>query len=255
MKIDPSIIVAPGKPFSLGKHDPEHTGAYEDKQAAKERLAENIPAMAEMQDKLYAAHRHSLLIIFQAMDAAGKDGTIKHVMSGINPEGCHVVSFKQPSVMELSHDYLWREMRELPERGMIGIFNRSYYEEVIIARIHPTIVLRQNIPGVDSADDIKKQFWLDRYESINNFERYLTGNGTRIIKFFLHLSKKEQKKRFLERIDNPSKNWKITLADIQERISGTTIRSVRGGDHRHVDENRPPGISFRPTINGRCARS
>jgi PPK2 family polyphosphate:nucleotide phosphotransferase len=217
MKIDPSITVQPCKPLKLRNHDPAYTGGYADKQVAKDRLAENIRAMTRMQDMLYASHRYSLLIIFQALDAAGKDGTIKHVMSGINPEGCKVVSFKQPSVRELSHDYLWRELKELPERGMIGIFNRSYYEEVLIARVHPALVLKQNIPGIESLDDINKSFWQERYESINNFERYLADNGTCIIKFFLNLSKKEQKKRFLERIDNPNKNWKVTLSDIEER--------------------------------------
>jgi PPK2 family polyphosphate:nucleotide phosphotransferase len=217
MKIDPKLLVPTGRKIRLREYNTSYTGNYSDKQAAKEALADHIQIMAKLQDMLYASHRYSLLIIFQALDAAGKDGTIKHVMSGINPEGCQVVSFKQPSVRELSHDYLWREIAELPERGMIGIFNRSYYEEVLIAHVHPEIVLRQNIPGIETLGDIKSAFWEKRCDDINCFENYLTSNGTRIIKFFLHIGKKEQKRRFLERIDNPDKNWKVTMSDAEER--------------------------------------
>lgn len=173
--------------------------------------------MAELQDILFAMGKFSLLIVFQAMDAAGKDGTIKHVMSGINPQGCIVTSFKQPSTEELAHDYLWRVNRHLPKRGMISIFNRSHYEEVLVTRVHPEYILGQNIPGIDSIDKIDKSFWKKRYESINNFEKHLSDNGTVILKFFLHVSKDEQKERFLKRIDEPEKNWKFSVTDVKER--------------------------------------
>ena len=170
--------------------------------------------MSSQQQLLYASNRHAVLLIFQAMDAAGKDGAIRHVMSGVNPQGCQVFSFKHPSATELEHDFLWRTTRDLPERGRIGIFNRSYYEEVLIVRVHPEILRSEAIPDTAHHD---KKVWHDRYRSIVDFEKHLHSNGTRIIKFFLHLSKEEQRKRFLARIDEPDKNWKFSLADIQER--------------------------------------
>lgn len=187
------------------------------KQDAKEQLVQNIEKLSELQSMLYAQDRYSVLVIFQAMDVAGKDGTIKHVMSGINPQGCQVYSFKQPSAEELDHDYLWRINRSLPERGRIGIFNRSQYEDVLIAKVHPEILLSSKLPGILKAEDIDNGFWKRRYRQINDFERYLTENGTVIIKFFLNVSKAEQKKRFMERLNDESKNWKFSSADVKER--------------------------------------
>jgi PPK2 family polyphosphate:nucleotide phosphotransferase len=187
-------------------HDPKST--YE------ALLADHVAQLDHLQQRLYATDSHALLLIFQAMDAAGKDGVIRHVMSGINPQGCQVVSFKHPSAQELRHDFLWRCARDLPERGRIGIFNRSYYEEVLIVRVHPEILQAEGVAGgAAEADDV----WRHRYDSINNFERHLHRNGTRIVKFFLHLSKEEQRQRFLARIEEPHKNWKFSAADIQER--------------------------------------
>ena len=187
---------------------------YASKADYKLMLEKHVAHLSDAQELLYACDTYSLLIIFQAMDAAGKDGIIKHVMSGVNPQGCRVYSFKHPSTEELQHDFLWRSTRYLPERGQIGIFNRSYYEEVLIARVHPEILRSDGLP--DTYPD-EKQIWLDRYKSINDFEKHLHRNGTRVIKFFLHLSKEEQRQRFLARIDRPEKNWKFSLADIEER--------------------------------------
>jgi PPK2 family polyphosphate:nucleotide phosphotransferase len=173
-------------------------------------LSEHVQTLSDQQERLYASNSHAILIIFQAMDAAGKDGAIAHVMSGVNPQGCQVFSFAHPSATELKHDFLWRTTRDLPERGRIGIFNRSYYEEVLIARVHPNILRGE---GISEAEHL----WRERYDSILSLERHLHRNGTRIIKFFLHLSKEEQRKRFLERIDTPQKNWKFSLADVEER--------------------------------------
>ena len=177
-------------------------------------LADHVAQLSALQQRLYACNRYAILLIFQAMDAAGKDGSIQHVMSGVNPQGCQVFSFKHPSATELQHDFLWRTTRDLPERGRIGIFNRSYYEEVLIARVHPEILQSEGLADVPSDPD---RIWQERYRSIVDLERHLTTNGTRIVKFFLHLSKEEQRKRFLERIDEPDKNWKFSLADIKER--------------------------------------
>ena len=187
---------------------------YKSKDQYHKLLGEHVGQLSAQQRLLYASNRYAVLLIFQAMDAAGKDGAIKHVMSGVNPQGCQVFSYKHPSPAELQHDFLWRTTRDLPERGRIGIFNRSYYEEVLIARVHPEILRSEGLPDA-SLDE--KRVWHDRYRSITNLERHLSGNGTRIIKFFLHLSKGEQRKRFLERIDEPEKNWKFSLADIEER--------------------------------------
>ena len=187
---------------------------YRSKKQYQELLGEQVKDLSSLQQLHYASNRYAVLLIFQAMDAAGKDGAIKHVMSGVNPQGCQVFSFKHPSATELEHDFLWRTTQSLPERGRIGIFNRSYYEEVLIVRVHPEILRSQGLPG-ELLDE--KTIWQERYRSIVNLENHLYRNGTRIIKFFLHLSKEEQRKRFLERIDEPDKNWKFGLADIEER--------------------------------------
>jgi len=208
------LIVEPGSTISLKKeYDPGYTADFLEKGEAKDLLDEGIKKLAELQDKLYAQNTHALLIVIQAMDAAGKDGVIKHVMSGLNPQGVQVTSFKAPSAEELDHDYLWRCYKALPERGRIGIFNRSYYEEVLVVRVHPEFLKRQQLPP----DSIDKKIWARRFEEINNFEKYLVSNGTVVLKFFLNVSQKEQKKRFLERIDLPEKNWKFSTADAQER--------------------------------------
>jgi len=195
----------------------DDTGTFSHSKEAEEELAEGIKQLSKIQDKLYAQDKYSLLIIFQAMDAAGKDSTIKHVMSGINPQGCNVTSFKAPSVEELDHAYLWRCMKVTPAKGDIGIFNRSYYEEVLVTRVHPEILVGQRLP-IDYSRIIPDQsLWLQRYNDINNFEKYLTNNGTIILKFFLNVSKEEQKKRFLKRIEDPGKNWKFSDRDVVER--------------------------------------
>jgi len=204
-----------GKKFRLKDLDPADTGELKsaDKPRAKEALQNGVEAMAELQDVLYAQDRWSLLLIFQAMDAAGKDGTIKHVMSGVNPQGCQVSSFKGPTSEDLDHDYLWRCVKQLPERGRIGIFNRSYYEETLVVRVHPEFLAGQKLP----AECVTKSIWEERFQDIRAFERYLLRNGTVVVKFFLHVSKEEQQKRFLERLDNPEKNWKFSLNDAKER--------------------------------------
>jgi len=202
-----------GKKFRLKDFDPADTGHLHSKEHANKLLERGIAEMADLQDKLYAQDRWAVLLIFQAMDAAGKDGAIKHVMSGVNPQGCQVYSFKVPSEEELNHDYLWRTMRRLPERGHIGIFNRSYYEEVLVVRVHPEAFKHERIPESLVAKDI----WKQRFEDMSAFEDYLAHNGVVIRKFFLNLSKKEQKKRFLARLDQPEKNWKFSAADIRER--------------------------------------
>ena len=187
---------------------------YKSKEQYKDLLEQHVAQLSLLQQLLYASNRHAILLIFQAMDAAGKDGAIKHVMSGVNPQGCQVFSFKHPSPAELEHDFLWRTTRDLPERGRIGIFNRSYYEEVLVVRVHPEILHGEGLPDAAHHD---KKVWRDRYRSIVDLERHLHANGTRIVKFYLHLSKDEQRKRFLARIDEPEKNWKFSLADIEER--------------------------------------
>ena len=205
--------VTDGKQFRLKDWDPGDTRGFKSREKAQEALTQGIARLREDQDKLYAQDRWALLLIFQAMDAAGKDSTIKHVMSGVNPQGCQVSSFKAPSAEELDHDYMWRTTRRLPERGQIGIFNRSYYEEVLVVRVHPEILAKQRLPE----KLVAKNIWKERYEDINAFERYLTRNGTVIRKFYLHVSKEEQKQRFLERLTEPEKNWKFSLQDVKER--------------------------------------
>jgi PPK2 family polyphosphate:nucleotide phosphotransferase len=211
-----------GKKFRLKDHNPgwKQSEEFEDfgKEALKERakqvLDRNLTDLAEAQDLLYADSRYSLLIVLQAMDAAGKDGTIKHVMSGVNPQGCQVFSFKKPSAEELQHNFLWRYMRCLPERGRIGIFNRSYYEDVLVVKVHPELIGRQLPRDKEKAG---KKFWAERYEDINTFERHLARNGTVILKFFLNVSKDEQRRRFLERLNRPEKHWKFSTSDLAER--------------------------------------
>ncbi len=212
--VEPYKIVR-GKKFRLKDFDPADTGGLgsEAKPQAKELLARGVSWLAEEQDKLYAQNQWSVLLVFQAMDAAGKDGTIKHVTSGLNPQGCQVYSFKQPSPEELDHDFLWRTTRCLPERGRIGIFNRSYYEEVLVVRVHPEYLGRQHLPDAL----IGRKVWDRRLADIANFERYLARNGTLVLKFFLNVSRKEQKRRFMERLDQPEKNWKFSAADVKER--------------------------------------
>jgi PPK2 family polyphosphate:nucleotide phosphotransferase len=207
--------VRSGRRFRLGDFDPADTGPFKNKGKAQaaDVLQEGIEEMAALQDKLYAQDQWSLLIIFQAMDAAGKDGVIKHVMSGLNPQGCQVASFKAPSAEELDHDFMWRCQRHLPERGRIGIFYRSYYEEVLVVRVHPEILRGQKLPGGLAG----KQIWNGRYNDIGSFERYLANNGTVVRKFFLYVSRKEQKKRFLERLETPGKRWKFSAGDVKER--------------------------------------
>ncbi|HVI82215.1 MAG TPA: polyphosphate kinase 2 family protein [Chthoniobacterales bacterium] len=208
--------ITKGKEFRLKDIDPNDTLGFtkeEDKPRAQEALAMGVTVLAELQDKLYAQDKWAVLLIFQAMDAAGKDGAIKHVMSGVNPQGCQVFSFKSPTSEDLDHDYLWRCMKTLPNRGHIGIFNRSYYEEVLVVRVHPEFLDKQRLPP----ELVGKRIWEDRFEDIRNFEQYLSRNGIVVRKFFLHVSKKEQKRRFLERIDNAQKNWKFSANDAAER--------------------------------------
>ena len=207
--------VAKGKGFRLKDFDAADTLEFtdEDKPKAKEALKTGIEALAELQDKLYAQDKWAVLLIFQAMDAAGKDGAIKHVMSGVNPQGCQVCSFKSPSAEDLDHDYLWRCMKELPNRGNIGIFNRSYYEETLVVRVHPEYLAKEKIPS----SLVTKKIWKQRFEDIYNFEQYLSHNGVVIRKFFLNVSKKEQRRRFLDRIEKPEKNWKFSASDASER--------------------------------------
>jgi PPK2 family polyphosphate:nucleotide phosphotransferase len=202
-----------GKKLRLKHFDPADTGHFHSKEHAEKLLERGVASMSELQDKLYAEDRWGLLLIFQAMDAAGKDGVIKHVMSGVNPQGCQVYSFKQPSSEDLDHDFLWRTNFRMPSRGRIGIFNRSYYEEVLIVRVHPEILKKQRIPP----SLMSKNLWKERFEDISATERYLSRNGIVIRKFFLHLSKKEQKQRFLARLDTPDKNWKFSGPDLHER--------------------------------------
>lgn len=212
-KLAKSYRVEDGKNFRLKDYDPADTGGWHAKERAEEALQQGVARLAELQDRLYAQDRWAVLLIFQGMDAAGKDGAIKHVMSGVNPEGCQVYSFKVPTEAELRHDFLWRTTLALPQRGHIGIFNRSYYEEVLIVRVHPEVLKAEKIPP----SLVTKNLWGERFEDIRSFERHLARDGTVIRKFFLNLSKKEQKRRFFARLDQPEKNWKFSAADIHER--------------------------------------
>ncbi len=212
MKLD-QFIVPPNQKIKLKNYDPGYTNGLKDKVAAQEELQEGVQKLAKYQDILYAQDSYALLVIFQAMDAAGKDSTIKHVMSGVNPQGCQVYSFKAPSSEDLDHDYLWRSNKALPERGRIGIFNRSYYEEVLVVRVHSELLAKQKLPKEPQGKDI----WEKRFKQINHFEKYLVDNGIIVLKFFLNVSKDQQKKRFLDRIDQPEKNWKFSASDAKER--------------------------------------
>jgi PPK2 family polyphosphate:nucleotide phosphotransferase len=214
-KIAEAYRVTKGEKFRLKDNDPGDTMGFksEAKPRAREALAMGVQVLAGLQERLYAQDKWAVLLIFQAMDAAGKDGAIKHVMSGVNPQGCQVRSFKSPSAEELDHDYLWRAMKVLPNRGEIGVFNRSYYEETLVVRVHPEFLAKQKLPP----QLIVKDIWKQRFEDIRNFERYLANNGIVVCKFFLHLSKKEQKRRFLERLETPDKHWKFSAADMAER--------------------------------------
>ena len=207
------FLVAPGRTMRLKDHEPGFTGKYEQEEQAAAALEKNIKRLAKYQDMLYAQNTHALLLILQGMDTAGKDGIIRHVMAGLNPQGAQVYSFKAPSAEELDHDYLWRSMRDLPERGRIGIFNRSYYEEVLVVRVHPEMLKSQHLPHADG-----EHVWKHRFDEINRFEQYLVRNGIAVLKVFLNLSKEEQKRRLLARIDTPEKNWKCSLDDVKERF-------------------------------------
>ena len=212
-KLAKTYRVDSGKGFQLKDFDPADTARWRSKEQAEEAVQERVARTAELQDKLFAQDRWAVLFIFQAMDAAGKDGAIKHVMSGVNPQGCQVHSFKQPSEVELQHDFLWRTTRHLPERGHIGVFNRSYYEEVLVVRVHSELLKNEKLPP----ERVTKNIWQERFEDIRNFERHMSRNGTVIRKFFLHISKEEQKKRFLARLEEPEKNWKFSASDARER--------------------------------------
>lgn len=235
--IKPYRVTKGGK-FRLKDIHPHDTGGIESelKPEAKDLLQQAVEQLSELQEKLYAQDHWAVLLVFQAMDAAGKDGTIKHVMSGVNPQGCEVYSFKSPSDEELDHDFLWRTSRRVPERGRIGIFNRSYYEEVLVVRAHPELLLRQRIPR----QLITKEIWRERFEDINNFERYLTRNGVVVRKFFLHVSKEEQKRRFLSRLDEPEKNWKFSLADAHEREYWNDYMEAYEDMIRHTSSRQAP---------------
>jgi len=215
-KLITKFKVTKESPLNLKSHDPGFSGDFKKEQAIQ-LLSELGDEMNNLQQEMYALNKNSLLIIFQAMDAAGKDSVIQHTMSGLNPQGCQVYSFKQPSAEELDHDFIWRHYKALPERGRVGIHNRSHYENVLVCKVRPEYVLNEGIAGIDSLENINASFWKSRYESIRNFEKHISQNGTVILKFFLNVSKKEQKKRFLERIDDPLKNWKFSSADIDER--------------------------------------
>ena len=210
------LIYPPGSQKKLDTFSTGGTGKYNSKKAAEKDLEKGILQLSKLQDMLYAHDQYAILIIFQAMDAAGKDGTIKHVMSGVNPQGCHVTSFKAPSQEELDHDFLWRCVKQLPERGRIGIFNRSYYEEVLVTRVHPEFLQYQRLPGLPPDPGKDPGFWKQRFEDINHFEQFLVNNGTIVLKFFLHVSKEEQKARLIDRINDPSKNWKFNIRDLAE---------------------------------------
>jgi PPK2 family polyphosphate:nucleotide phosphotransferase len=210
------FFVKPGTKINIEDYDPNYTGGF-DKNSAKDELKKNKKELEEIQDLFYADDRYSLLIILQASDAAGKDGAIRHVFGGINPQGCRVHSFKAPAKHELEHDFMWRHYIALPERGMMEIFNRSYYENVLVTKVHPSYLIGERIPGVDNIEIIDAKFWEDRYKRINSFEDHLYQSGTRIIKFFLNISKEEQKNRFLDRLNIPEKNWKFSSGDLEER--------------------------------------
>jgi PPK2 family polyphosphate:nucleotide phosphotransferase len=235
-KLVKPYCIEDGENFRLKDFDPADTGKLKSEDEAKELLVKGIARMAELQDKLYAQDWWALLLIIQAIDAAGKDGIVKHVMSGVNPQGCDVSSFKTPSHEELDHDYLWRAQRRMPRRGTIGIFNRSYYEEVLVVKVHPEILKSQQLPPTLVTENI----WKERYQDMCEYERYLSRNGIVTRKFFLHLSKKEQKKRFLARLDQPEKNWKFSAADVRERRYWDEYHNAYEEMIRHTATKRAP---------------
>ncbi len=235
MNHDP-FIVPPGKKIRLKDYDPAFTAHYKDKREAAAKLKKDVKRLAKYQDILYAQNTFALLVVLQAMDSAGKDGTIRHVMSGVNPQGTQVHSFKAPSANELSHDFLWRNMKAIPESGGIGIFNRSYYEEVLVVRVHPELLDLQHLPAAAKG----KNIWKHRFEEINNFEKYLVRNGIVVLKFFLNLSKEEQKRRFLARIDTPEKNWKFSFSDVKERAYWDEYMSAFEDTFNHTSTEHAP---------------
>jgi PPK2 family polyphosphate:nucleotide phosphotransferase len=232
-----AMIATPGKRIRLKDFDPAYKGEYKSQEHAQAQLEENVRRLSKYQDLLFSDHTYALLLIFQGMDAAGKDSTIKHVMSGVNPAGCQVFSFRQPSPQELDHDFLWRTYLDLPERGRIGIFNRSYYEEVLVVRVHPDLLSHEHLPGFKEPT---RKFWEQRFESINALERHLVRDGTVILKFFLHVSKEEQKKRLLERLDDPKKNWKFSEADLHERLRWDDYMEVYEDMINHTSTKHAP---------------
>jgi PPK2 family polyphosphate:nucleotide phosphotransferase len=240
LKLADDFRINHGKSFRLKDYDPADARGLDLKDQAEELLEQSKRLMQDRQEKLYAQNEWAVLLIFQAMDAAGKDGVIKHVMSGVNPQGCQVYSFKQPSSEELDHDFLWRTNRRLPERGRIGIFNRSYYEEVLVVRVHPEFLVNEHLPP----QLVTKKIWKERFQDIDNLESYLTRNGTVIRKFFLNVSKEEQRRRFLARLDQPEKNWKFSEADVHEREHWDASAILR--------RLTRPGTWSQPTTNGLC---
>jgi len=250
-KIDAALYrVSPGEAIRLDHLPTAAKRIYESKEQYRETLAAHVEELSQLQNLLYASSRHALLVIFQGMDAAGKDSAIKHVMSGVNPQGVQVHSFKHPSAGELEHDFLWRTTVRLPERGRIGIFNRSYYEEVLVVRVHPEILRAENIP--DELLD-KKNLWQKRYQSINSFEDHLHRNGTRVVKFFLHLSKEEQRQRFLKRVEDPARNWKFSAADMEERKYWTQYTEAYEACLNATSTNHAPWYAV-PADDKRAAR-
>jgi PPK2 family polyphosphate:nucleotide phosphotransferase len=230
------FVVPHDQEISLADYSPRYTHHFQDESQAKEKLQEDIKQLSHLQDVLYAQHSHSVLIVFQALDAAGKDGTIKHVMSGLNPQGCSVATFKAPSAEELSHDYLWRCVTRLPERGKIGVFNRSYYEEVIVVRVHHELLDRENLP----AQLVDDKIWKKRFARINDFEKHLSENGTLIMKFFLNVSKEEQGRRLLDRLEKPEKNWKYSANDIKERAFWDSYMAAYEAAFNHTSNHHAP---------------
>lgn len=231
------LTVRPGRTFSLKDIDPGFTASLRRKKTAEAELADSTERLRELQAQLYAQNAYAVLLIFQGMDAAGKDGTIRHVMSGVDPQGCQVFSFKAPSAEELDHTYLWRSMKALPERGRIGIHNRSYYEEVLVVRVHPEFLAAQHLPDAVVRG---RNIWKDRFRQINDFERYLAENGTVVLKFFMHVSKAEQRRRFLERLDDPGKNWKFSLGDVRERELWSAYQAAYEDALRHTSTTHAP---------------
>jgi len=243
-------VVTDGKGFRLQDHDPSECAGIHSDEEASMFLQEGVRRLSDLQEKLYAQDRWSLLLIFQAMDAAGKDGAIKHVMSGVNPMGCSVHSFKAPSAEELDHDFLWRAVKVLPERGRIGIFNRSYYEETLIVRVHPELLRNERLP----AGLVTKDIWRQRFKDINAFERYLARNGVVIRKFFLHISRAEQRRRFLARLDEPAKNWKFSTQDVKEREHWRAYMAAYEETIRHTATPHAPWVVV-PANDKKCARA